>query len=70
MFGAASAAYQVEGAWNVSGKGPSSWDDYIHNYPERIADGSNADRAANSHELYEQDIQAAANMGVKRDRKI
>jgi beta-glucosidase/6-phospho-beta-glucosidase/beta-galactosidase len=28
LWGAASAAYQVEGAWNVDGKGPSVWDSF------------------------------------------
>ncbi|MDQ3517177.1 MAG: family 1 glycosylhydrolase, partial [Gemmatimonadota bacterium] len=26
LWGAASAAYQVEGAWNAEGKGLSAWD--------------------------------------------
>src|SRR6476619_7484426 len=28
LWGAASAAYQVEGAWNVDGNGPSVWDSF------------------------------------------
>jgi Beta-glucosidase/6-phospho-beta-glucosidase/beta-galactosidase len=28
LWGAASAAYQVEGAYNIDGKGPSIWDEF------------------------------------------
>ena len=29
LWGSASAAYQVEGAWDDDGKGPSIWDEFV-----------------------------------------
>ncbi|EPC3235998.1 family 1 glycosylhydrolase, partial [Listeria monocytogenes] len=29
LWGSASAAYQVEGAWDEDGKGPSVWDEFV-----------------------------------------
>lgn len=46
------------------GKGPSIWDEFTHQYPNKIIDKSNADHAANSYELFEDDIQMIKDMGV------
>lgn len=63
-FGVATAAYQIEGAWDADGKGPSIWDTYTHQHPELIADGSNGDIAANSYKFFEEDIDVIKQMGV------
>lgn len=34
LWGAASAAYQIEGAWNEDGKGLSNWDLFVR-IPEK-----------------------------------
>lgn len=65
LFGAASSAYQVEGAWNVDGKGQSIWDDFVHYHPEKIADRTNPDYGANSYEHYEDDIRACKSLEVR-----
>ncbi|AQK40583.1 Beta-glucosidase2, partial [Zea mays] len=64
IFGAATSAYQIEGAWNEDGKGESNWDHFCHNFPERIMDGSNADIGANSYHMYKTDVRLLKEMGM------
>ncbi|KAL6278331.1 hypothetical protein ACE6H2_021932 [Prunus campanulata] len=52
VFGAASASYQYEGAAFEDGRGPSIWDNFTHQYPEKIADGINGDVAINQYHRY------------------
>lgn len=66
MFGVSTSAYQVEGAWNLDGKGPSIWDDFTHNHPEKIVDHQNADDGPNSYEFYDNDIKAIKSIGVNQ----
>lgn len=64
LFGTASSAYQIEGAWNTDGKGPSVWDEFTHTHPERIKDGQNCDVGPNSYKFYLDDIAAVKNLKV------
>ncbi|XP_063243403.1 myrosinase 1-like [Bacillus rossius redtenbacheri] len=63
LFGTVSASYQVEGAWNLSGKGENIWDRLIHTRPDCIADRDNADVAADSYHKYKEDVQLIKNIG-------
>ncbi len=54
-WGVATASYQIEGAWNVDGKGPSIWDTFTHN-TKKIKDKSNGDVACDFYNNYASDI--------------
>ncbi|XP_024875767.1 myrosinase 1-like, partial [Temnothorax curvispinosus] len=41
LFGTATSAYQIEGAWNEGGKGENVWDHFVHEHQNLIRDGSN-----------------------------
>ena len=66
-WGVASAAYQIEGAWDVDGKVPSIWDDYCR-VEGNIEDGSNAEVACDFYHKYEQDIALARGAGFTHFR--
>lgn len=61
----ATAAYQIEGAWNIDGKGEQIWDTYIHEEPSRVSDHSNGDIASDSYHRFKDDIAAMKEVGVQ-----
>lgn len=67
LWGSASAAYQVEGAWNADGKGPSVWDVFTK-IPGKTFKGSNGDVAVDHYHRYKEDIALMAEMGLKAYR--
>lgn len=68
IFSTATASYQVEGAWNVSGKGENIWDRIAHTNPHYIVDGSNGDIACDSYNKFREDVQNIKNIGFKMYR--
>ena len=63
-WGVAAAAYQTEGAWNLDGKSESNWD-YFSRIPGKIANGENADVAADFYHRYSEDIDLIKAMNFK-----
>ncbi|WP_416175906.1 GH1 family beta-glucosidase [Clostridium sp.] len=67
LFGAASASYQVEGAWNEDGKGISNWD-VFSKIPGKTFEGTNGDVAVDHYHRYKEDIKLMAEMGLESYR--
>ncbi|MFD5865375.1 GH1 family beta-glucosidase [Agromyces sp. NPDC127015] len=62
-WGAATAAFQIEGSTTADGRGPSIWDTFTAE-PGRVIDGSNALVAADSYRRYRDDIALLADLGA------
>ncbi|WP_067518728.1 GH1 family beta-glucosidase [Endozoicomonas ascidiicola] len=67
LWGAATAAYQVEGAWNQDGKGPSIWDNFVR-IPGKTFEGTTGDVAADHYNRYIEDVALMGEMGLKSYR--
>ena len=63
LWGAATAAYQIEGGADADGKGPSIWDTFSHT-PGKVFHGDNGDVACDSYHRYGEDIAALKQLGV------
>jgi beta-glucosidase len=62
-WGVATSAFQIEGAADADGKGPSIWDTFSRN-PANIIDRSNGDVACDHYHRYPEDIGLMASLGV------
>ncbi|KIN06302.1 glycoside hydrolase family 1 protein [Oidiodendron maius Zn] len=63
-WGVASAAYQVEGAAQAEGRGPSIWDVFTHRATYLTLTNDTGDVGDNHYYLYKQDIARIAALGV------
>ena len=64
LWGAATAAYQVEGAAFIDGRGPSIWDTFSHT-PGKTHNGDSGDIACDMYHRYPADVEIMKSLGLK-----
>jgi beta-glucosidase len=67
LWGTATSAYQIEGAWNVDGRGVSIWDTFSHT-PGKTYLGHTGDTAAGHYHRMQDDVELMAQLGLKAYR--
>jgi len=67
LWGAATASYQIEGAWNKHGKGESTWDRFTHT-PGNIKNNDTGDVADDHYNRWKKDIGLMKKIGLKAYR--
>jgi beta-glucosidase len=67
LWGAATAAYQIEGAAREDGREPSIWDTFSHT-PGKVLAGDTGDEATDHYHHWESDVEAMATLGLKAYR--
>ena len=67
LWGAATAAYQVEGAATEDGRGPSIWDTFSHT-PGRVRGGGTGDVAVDHYHRIREDVALMAELGLSAYR--
>jgi len=63
LWGAATAAYQIEGAWNEDGKGESIWDRFCHT-PDHIENDDTGDVACDHYHRWREDVALMQRLGL------
>jgi beta-glucosidase len=63
LWGAATSAYQIEGAVREDGRTPSIWDTFSHT-PGRTAGGEHGDVAVDHYHRYRDDVAMMADLGL------
>jgi beta-glucosidase len=66
-WGVSTAAYQVEGAVDEGGRGPSIWDTFSHE-PGRVTDDATGDTACDHYHRYREDVALLSDLGVNAYR--
>lgn len=67
IWGAATASYQIEGAWNEDGKGESIWDRFSHT-PGHVQGGDTGDVACDHYHRWQEDVDLIHSLGLKAYR--
>ncbi len=67
VWGAATASYQIEGAWNEDGRGLTVWDVFSHQ-PGKIYEGHTGDTACDHYHLFKKDVAIMKEIGIKAYR--
>ena len=67
VWGSATAAYQIEGAASLDGRGPSVWDTFSH-APGNVRGGDTGDIACDSYHRYREDVALMASLGLSAYR--
>jgi beta-galactosidase len=67
VWGTSTSAYQIEGAWNKDGKGPSVWDAFCL-IPGKIVNNDSGQVACDHYHRFREDIQLMKEMGLKTYR--
>ena len=67
VWGAAAAAYQIEGAASVGGRKPSVWDDYCDR-PDAVKQGHSGAVACDHYHRFEEDIALMGEIGLQAYR--
>ena len=67
LWGASTASYQIEGAWNEDGKGESIWDRFTHR-PYTILNGDTGDVACDHYHRMPEDVALMNELGLNTYR--
>lgn len=67
LWGVATSAYQIEGAANEDGRGPSIWDTFAHT-PGKTRNGDTGDVANDHYHRYREDVALIKSLGAKAYR--
>jgi beta-glucosidase len=63
LWGVSTSAYQIEGAVDADGRGPSIWDTFSHT-PGKIDGGGTGDIACDHYRRWQEDVDLIASLGV------
>jgi beta-glucosidase len=67
IWGAATSSHQIEGAWNLDGKGESIWDRFSHT-PGKVHNGDTADIACDHYHRWPEDVRLMKEIGINAYR--